>query len=33
MKYLTVALFLGVVSADRIHDAINALKIEVSPLG
>lgn len=33
MKYLTIALFLGVASADAIHDAINALKIEVSPKG
>ena len=33
MKYLTIALFLGVASADAIHDAINALKISVSPKG
>lgn len=33
MKYLTIALFLGVASADAIHDAINALKIQVSPKG
>lgn len=33
MKYLTIALFLGVASADSIHDAINALKIQVSPKG
>lgn len=34
MKYLTLALFLGYVSAsETIHDAINALKIEVSQKG
>jgi hypothetical protein len=33
MKYTTIALFLGVVAADQIHDAINALKISVSKQG
>lgn len=34
MKYLTIAVFLGYVSAsDAIHDAINALKIQVTERG
>lgn len=34
MKYLTIALFLGHIQAtDAIHEAINALRIEVSPAG
>jgi len=33
MKYLTIALFLGQIQADAIHDAINGLKIEVSEAG
>ena len=33
MKFLTLALFLGTIQADQIHDAINALKISVSKGG
>jgi multidrug efflux pump subunit AcrB len=33
MKFLTMALFLGHIQADAIHDAINALKISVSKQG